>query len=124
MHAPRRPLTRSPHDFNICSRNLTDGAGRQGYLLLERAAPVLLSTCCFLRTERQPILMEVTQYEPALVAYRYSTSSGRSAQLWVSLLWLCALGPLWRGGARPPRDVPHRPTLTEVQANNGVAPNR
>src|SRR5258705_5174012 len=107
VRAPFLFPARLSHDSNIWSTNFPDGAGRQDYLLTQRAEPVLFSTRCFLRTEGQPILMEVTQDEPALVDYLNPACSGRFAQLWVSLVWLCALRPLWRAGAHPPPYVPH-----------------
>ena len=57
------------------------------------------------------MLTEVTYYGPRIVDRLTAALGGRSTQLWVARVWLCTLGPLWPPSARPPRDVPHRPTL-------------
>ena len=110
-------LARLSPDSNIDSRNLTDSAGGRPYPLSKQGEWVLPSTPSVPLTQRQFILTAVTYYGPIIVDRPNSALSGRSAQLWLSLVWLCSLGSPWRGGAHPCRYVPHRPTLRGREAS-------
>ncbi len=68
-------------------------------------------TTCFIASSENKTRREVTNYGPAAVDHLSSVPRGRSAQLGLSLVWLCSLGHR-RGCADCPRHfAPNRPTL-------------